>query len=66
MDKVRINPLILISLSISTVTMGMFASRNYTENNIGLTITFLILCMFFIALTVSGIVRNRRLKHSRH
>ena len=61
MDKAKIHPSILLSLFINAIAMGMFAFENYTETNVGYTVTFIILCLFLIVLTGYGLVRNRKI-----
>lgn len=61
MDRTKIHPLILFSLLIIAIAMGMFAFENYKENNIGYTVTFIILCLFLIVLTGYGLVRNNKI-----
>lgn len=61
MDMTKIHPLILLSLFINAIAMGMFAFENYNENNIGYTVTFIILCLFLIVLTGYGLVRNSKI-----
>ncbi|KAB7672078.1 hypothetical protein [Bacillus sp. B1-b2] len=61
MDRTKIHPLILFSLLINAIAMGMFAFENYKENNIGYTVTFIILCLFLIVLTGYGLVRNNKI-----
>lgn len=60
-DAVKIQPLILLSLSISAVTMGLFAYVNYTEGHPGYGLIFVLLCLFFIVLVLWGVIRNREI-----
>ncbi|RNF39047.1 hypothetical protein EEX84_11720 [Planococcus salinus] len=61
-NAVKIQPLILLSLSISAVTMGLFAYLNYAEGHSGYGLIFVVLCLFFVAFVVWGLIRNHRLK----
>lgn len=58
MDRVKIHPLILLSLLINVIAMGMFAYENYNENNLGYTGKF-------IVLTIYGLVRNSKINSIR-
>lgn len=64
MDRIKIHPLILLSLFINSIAMGMFAFENYKENNIGYTVTFMILCLFLIGLIIYGFIRNSKINHT--
>lgn len=64
MDSTKIHPLILLSLFINAIAMGMFAYENYNENNIGYTVTFIILCLFLIVLTIYGFIRNSKINRT--
>ena len=65
-DTVKIQPLILFSLLISAVTMGLFAYTNYTEGHPGYGLTFVFLCLFFIALVIWGVIRNYRISKKKN
>ncbi|MEH7389332.1 hypothetical protein [Bacillus sp. JJ1474] len=64
MDRIKIHPLILLSLFINAIAMGMFAFENYKENDIGYTVTFMIICLFLIVLTIYGLIRNSKIDHT--
>ncbi|GLH62524.1 hypothetical protein [Parageobacillus sp. G301] len=55
MDKTKIHPLVILNLFINAIAMGMFASDKYSENY---SITFTVLFVFFISLTIYGLARN--------
>lgn len=64
MDRINFHPLILLSLFINAIAMGMFTFENYEENNIGYTVTFIILCLFLIVLIIYGLIRNSKINHT--
>ncbi|RAK22052.1 hypothetical protein B0I26_10231 [Anoxybacillus vitaminiphilus] len=64
MDK-KIYPLILLNLFINSIVMGMFAYDKYRENEIGYSITFTILCVFFVYFTIYGLMRNSKIDRTK-
>jgi hypothetical protein len=61
MDKTKIHPLVLLNLFINSIVMGMFAYDKYIENHIGYSVTFTVLFVFFVSLTIFGLVRNSKI-----
>ena len=66
MGRAHFHPLILLSLFINAFAMGMLAYGNYIEKKIGYSITFIILGLFLMILTVYGIVSNSKNNHTSH
>jgi hypothetical protein len=64
MDK-KIHPLILLNIFINSIVMGMFAYDKYSENEIGYSITFTALCVFFVYLTIYGLMKNSKIDHTK-
>lgn len=58
--RVNFHPLLLLSLFINAFAIGMFAYENYIEEKMGYSVTFIILCLFLIVLTVYGLVSNSK------
>ena len=61
MPKVKINPLILLAVFFSSLTMVLYAYRSYSNQAIGQAITFTLLFIFFLGLVIWGIVRNKKI-----
>lgn len=61
MKKVKIHPLILVALLISSITMGLYAYRNFSEGETAYGLVFVLLCIFVLGLVLYGIVRNGRI-----
>jgi hypothetical protein len=64
MDK-KIHPLILLNLFTNSIVMGMFAYDKYSENEIGYSITFTALFVFFVSLTIYGLMKNSKIDHTK-
>ncbi|WP_164217156.1 hypothetical protein [Virgibacillus sp. YIM 98842] len=62
MEKVKIHPLILIALCFSSISMAMYAYRNFTNHETGNGIVFSVLFLFLVGLVIWGIIRNRKIK----
>jgi hypothetical protein len=60
MDK-KIHPLVLLNLFINSIVLGMFAYDKYSENEIGYSISFTVLCVFFVSLTIYGLMKNSKI-----
>jgi type IV secretory pathway TrbL component len=58
MDKTKIHPLVILNLFINAIAMGMFAYDKYSENQIGYSITFTVLFVFFVSLIIYGLASN--------
>ncbi|MGX1901163.1 hypothetical protein EDD69_1132 [Thermolongibacillus altinsuensis] len=61
----KIHPLVLLNLFINSIVMGMFAYDKYIENEIGYSITFLALCVFFVLLTIYGLMKNSKIDRTK-
>jgi hypothetical protein len=64
MDK-KIHPLILLNLFMNSIVMGMFAYDKYSENELGYSITFTVLCVFFVSFTIYGLIRNSKIDRTK-
>lgn len=60
MEKVKFPPFIIAALIISSVIMALYAYQNFRTEETAYGIVFVLLCVFLLALTILGIVRNRR------
>lgn len=63
MNKTKIQPLILLSVTISAITMGLYAFNNYSDGNAGAGVTFTVLTLFFIGLATFGAIRNQKVNN---
>ena len=63
MPKVKTNPLILVGLTISSITMVLYAYRSYSNQEIGHGIIFTLLFTFLIGLVIWGIIRNKKIDY---
>jgi len=63
LPKVKINPLILVGLFISSISMSLYAYRSYSNQEMGHGIIFTLLFIFLIGLVIWGIVRNKKIDH---
>lgn len=61
MGKVKIHPWILLTLFFSSISMALYAGRNFSAGETGYGMVFVLLCMFMLGLVLYGFVRNRRL-----
>lgn len=64
MDK-KIHPFILLNLLINSIVLGMFAYDKYSEHNISYSITFTVLCIFFVFLTIYGFMNNSKINRAK-
>lgn len=60
MEKVKIYPLILVALLISSITMVLYAYRSFSADEKVCGLVFALLCIFMLGLVLYGFVRNRR------
>jgi len=65
MKKVKIHPLILLGLFFSSISIGMFAYRNFANQEIGVGIMLLLIVVFLISLIIIGLIRNRKMEHEK-
>ena len=61
MEKNKIQPLILISLTISAVTMILFAYANLSAGYPGYGLVFIVLATALAAIIIFGLLSNRKL-----
>ncbi|OIJ20759.1 hypothetical protein BKP45_08140 [Anaerobacillus alkalidiazotrophicus] len=66
MDKAKVHPFILISLIMSSISMGIFANQNYINQEIGYGISFTLLSFFLIGLVIFGFIRNRKIDNEKN
>ncbi|GAB3792339.1 hypothetical protein [Virgibacillus kimchii] len=62
MAKVKIHPFILLALTFSSISMAMYAYRNFANQEIGNGVIFSILFLFLVGLVISGFIRNRKIR----
>lgn len=62
MEKVKIHPFILLALTLSSISMAMYAYRNFANQETGNGIVFSVLFLFLVGLVISGLVRNKKIK----
>lgn len=65
MGKVKIHPWILLTLLFSSISMALYAGRNFSAGETGYGMVFVLLCMFMLRLVLFGCVRIRRLGDGR-
>jgi uncharacterized membrane protein (DUF485 family) len=61
----KFHPLVLLSLFINSIVMGIFAYDKYSENEIGYSITFVVLCVFFVLSTIYGFAKNNKIDRAK-
>lgn len=66
MEKVKIHPLIILTLIMSSISMGMYAYRNFNNLETAYGIFFTLLSIFLIGLVVFGIIRNRKVENEKN
>jgi len=65
LKKVKIHPLILVALCFSSISMAMYAYRNFANQEIGNGIVLTVLFLFLVGLVIFGLLRNRRIKNEK-
>lgn len=60
MEKVKIHPMILAALLISSVAMALYAYQNFRAEEIGYGIVFVLIGLLLVGLVVFGWLRNRK------
>ena len=65
LKKVKIHPLIIFALIMSSISMALYAYRNYTSQEIGYGIVFTILCIFLFEIVIHSIIRNRKINNEK-
>ncbi len=63
MEKVKIHPLIILALIISSISMALYAYRNYSNQEIGSGIVFTVLFIFLVGLVIHSIMRNKKINN---
>ncbi|WP_281863021.1 hypothetical protein [Planomicrobium okeanokoites] len=61
MGKVKIHSLTLTALLFSSISMALYAGRNFSAGETGYGMVFVLLCMFMLGLVLYGFDRIRRL-----
>lgn len=59
MDKTRMSLLVLLTLLISSISMGIFAFNFFSADDIGFAIMFTVLCVFLLSAPIYGFMRDR-------
>jgi ABC-type transport system involved in multi-copper enzyme maturation permease subunit len=59
--KVKTSPLIFLGLFFSSISMLIYAYKNYANQEIGYGIIFTLLFIFLIGLVFLGIRRNKKI-----
>lgn len=61
MEKVRTHPFLIFSLILSSITMALYAYRNFNNQEIGYGMVFSVLFLFLIGMAVYGFIRNKKI-----
>ncbi|MED4531412.1 hypothetical protein [Metabacillus fastidiosus] len=61
MKKVKTHPFIVLGLFFSSISMLMYAYKNYANQETGYVIIFMLLFIFLFGLMVWDIMRNRKI-----
>lgn len=65
MEKAKFHSLTLIALTISSITMALYAYQNFTAEETSYGIVFIFLSILLMAMVVYGFVRNRKIGDQR-
>ncbi|MFV8830131.1 hypothetical protein [Alkalihalobacterium sp. APHAB7] len=60
MGKVKTHPLIILALLMSSISMALYAYRNYINQEIGYGVVFTVLFIFLIGIVIHSIMRNKK------
>lgn len=60
----KISRMVLLALIIGSINLGLYAHRTYLNGEVGYSITLVVLSLFFLGLTIFGVVRNMKLSQS--
>ncbi len=60
----KISRLVLLAMVIGSINFGLYARQMYTTGEVGYSIALVALSLFFIGLTIFGVVRNIKLSQS--
>jgi lipopolysaccharide export LptBFGC system permease protein LptF len=63
LEKAKIHPLILLALCFSSISMAMYAYRNFANQEVGNSVVLTVLFIFFVGLVISGLIRNKKIKN---
>lgn len=66
MEKVKIHPFIILTLITSSISMGIYAYRNFTNQEIAYGIFFTLLFIFLLGLVIFGFIRNRKIDNEKN
>ncbi|TGB03643.1 hypothetical protein [Halobacillus salinus] len=61
MGKVKTQPLIIVALLMSSISMALYAYRNYANQEIGNGIVFTVLFLFLFGLVLYSFIRNKKI-----
>ncbi|TWT25098.1 hypothetical protein [Planomicrobium sp. CPCC 101110] len=61
MNKLKIHPLILLGVGISSAIIGMRAYGNFSADNAGYGVALSVLGIFFAILAIYGWMRNQKI-----
>jgi integral membrane sensor domain MASE1 len=64
-EKVKIQPLILIALLMSAINMLIQGYNSFKENEAVQGILFILVTLFFLGLIFFAMIRNRKIEHAR-
>jgi hypothetical protein len=64
-EKVKIQPLILIALLMSAISMSIYGLNSFKENEAARGILFILLTFIFLGLIIFAMIRNRKMDHAR-
>lgn len=62
LEKVRTHPFIILSLTLSSITMALYAYQNFENQEIGYGIVFTVLFLFLSGMAIYGFIRNQKIK----
>ncbi|MGG3890385.1 hypothetical protein [Metabacillus fastidiosus] len=65
MKKVKTHPFIFLGLFFSSISMLMYAYKNYANQETGYGILFTLLFILLFGLVVQGIMRNRKINEKK-
>lgn len=63
MKKVKIHPLIILSLIISSITMALYAHRSYINQETGYGMVFTLLVVLMVGMAIHSLIRNRKINN---
>ncbi|WP_156969535.1 hypothetical protein [Jeotgalibacillus campisalis] len=63
MKKVKINPLIIFALIVSSISMALYAYGNFNNQEIAYGAAFTVLFFLFIVLVFYSVLRNKKINY---